>query len=329
MSMPQPARPPDSYGGLSASRPHGTPSLRFRAALLAPRFWGLWFGVCLLWTLSFAPNALRRALARGVAWLYPRLNRKRPRIARINLALCFPELGAPDRERLLARHLYMQAYAILDLGRLWFRSREHLLARLDIEGLAHVDAAAQSGKGVILLTGHSVALEMSAIYMSLRWEGSGMYKPFDNPLLEWLMVRSRTRFSSVLYGREEGLRPHLRILRAGGGFYYLPDEDLGRENAAFARFFGVEKATVALLGRLARLGNAWALPHLCTLDPQSGRYRLKVLPPMTSFEEDEGINAQRANDALESLIREAPDQYLWTFRLFRTPRIEGDRSPYD
>jgi Kdo2-lipid IVA lauroyltransferase/acyltransferase len=149
-----------------------------------------------------------------------------------------------------------------------------------------------------------------------------------NPVVEWINHRSRTRYSGDIFTRDQGLRPAIRQIRRGRFFYYLPDEDLGAEGAVFVDFFGVPKATLTALGRLARMTGAAVLPSFAWYDAASDQYLLKLWPPMEGFPSgDDTADARAMNAAIERAIREAPAQYLWTMRLFRT-RPDGQPHPY-
>jgi len=291
---------------------------RFRAGFLHPRHWPVWLATGLLWLLAYVPHRPRLALARLLAAAYRRLHPKRVEVIRRNLALCFPDRDQHWREALTRQTLEHQAYALVDLGRHWFRSPDYLLSRIDVEGEAHFRQAREEG-GVTLLTGHSAGLEWLACYCTIHWSGSSIYKPFKgSALLDWLFTRARTRFSSRMYLREHGLRPHLRTIRDGKAFFYIPDEDLGLENAAFAPFFGQPKATLALLGRIVRLSGRPVLPCMGGVDLKTGRYRLRFLPLIEQVSTDPAASAQSTNQALQALVAADPAQYMWHMKLFKT-----------
>ena len=95
---------------------------------------------------------------------------------------------------------------------------------------------------------------MTAI--SMDYSANGPYKVMRNPVIDWKIANGRLRFGSKngskLFTREDGLRPLIRETRAGKILIYLADEDLGAENSIFVPFFGVQKATIPVLGRLAK-----------------------------------------------------------------------------
>jgi Kdo2-lipid IVA lauroyltransferase/acyltransferase len=300
----------------------------FHAGLLAPRYWPTWLGLGLVGLISLLPRPALRMLARGLAALILRLAPRRMHFARVNLRLCFPELDAESRERLLREHVRITAQCFLDYGMLWFRSRAAKERRIRLAGGEHYHACRTAGRPVIILAPHTPSLEFGGLALSRTEGGVSMAKPFKNPVVEWVNQKSRTHYQGLIFSRDQGLRPILRHIREGQFFYYLPDEDLGPEHSVFAPFFGVPKATLPALGRLAKLTGAAVLPSLSLYLPEEDIYELRLEPPMPDFPTGDPVeDAGRMNDAIEATIRRRPEQYLWTLRFFKT-RPKGEKRLY-
>lgn len=311
--------------GSDAGQAYRVPLTR---AHFSPRYWGTWAGLGMLWLLHRLPRSLLHGPAALLAWLLRIGSPKRRRIAAINLSWCFPELTAEQRDQLLRDHYLYSARSMLDYGMLWFGSPGIHAARIRLVGEEHYQRLHARKIPVIVLAPHSVALDHGGLRMSQLHDGVSFAKPMRNPVVEWINHRSRTRYSGDIFTREQGLRPAIRQIRKGRFFYYLPDEDLGAEGAVFADFFGVPKATLTALGRLARLTGAAVLPSFAFYDAARDEYILKLWPPLEPFPKgDEEVDAQSMNAAIETAIRENPAQYLWTMRIFRT-RPGGSIPPY-
>ena len=298
----------------------------FEARFLSPRHWGTWFGLALLWLVSWLPWPLRSALAWCLGWIGYWTGGRRRRFARINLELCFPDLSAAERRRLLRRHYFVRMRTMLDYGILWWGSAGRIRRLVRLKGDNHFRKHHAKGRPIILLTCHSLGLDFGAARLTLEFPGIGLVKRARNPLADWLVQRGRTRFNAALSLREQGLRPIVRAVRGGAFFYYLPDEDLGQRNAVFAPFFGVPAATLTTLGRLARLCDAVVIPSFTYY--VRGRYENVLFPPLEHFPGDSpASDAVRMNGHIEQLIQLAPAQYMWTMRLFKT-RPDGGPAPY-
>jgi lauroyl-KDO2-lipid IV(A) myristoyltransferase len=300
----------------------------FDRRFLAPRFWPAWLGRGLFRLFSLLPHRARRAVGARIGDLVYARSAKRRAIVLTNLEWCFPELDAQQREAWARGYFRQMAQALCDYGLMWWGSARALERRLMIEGVEHLRTQQAAGRPVILLTCHATALDFGALVLGRHFPAVGMVNNARNPLADWWMARGRTRFGSVLYRRSDGMRPILRAIRAGYAFYYLPDEDLGPENSVFVPFFGVPAATITALSRLARLTGAAVLPYTSYYRESDGRYVARVFPPLEGFPgSDDAADAARMNLALEKLIRLAPEQYMWSLRLFQS-RPDGTPPPY-
>ncbi|WP_410474691.1 hypothetical protein [Guyparkeria sp. TX1] len=297
----------------------------FRRRLLAPRYWPTWLGIGLLRLLAVGGHPLRRGGARVLAGLYRRLNPRRVGIIATNLRLCFPHQTAETREQWLRQYLERHMLALLDLGRIRRAARGELTRQTEVEGQAVLDRLrAEPG---LILTVHSVGLEWAAAMLAETVEGSTIYKPFaDNPVIDWWFGGMRTRHGTEALPRERGMGPHLRALRSGRSFFYIADEDLGAEHSVFAPFFGVEKATLPLAGKLARASRRPVYPVIGQLDEVTGRYRLRFLEPVDLPAGNDREAATAINRVIEELVIDDPAQLMWSLKYFKTtPPGEDDR----
>ncbi|MFN4262578.1 MAG: lipid A biosynthesis acyltransferase [Thioalkalivibrionaceae bacterium] len=279
--------------------------------------------VLLWWLHRGLPLAWSRRAVRGFAialgGAVRRISAKRVAIARANLRACFPDLDEADVETWIARHYRIAAQVFLDYGLLWFGDETQHRRFIEIEGYEHFAAARSTHSAVVVLAPHALALDFGGLRLSAEALGVSFTKPMKNPRVEALNRRSRMRYGGLIVHRSEGLRPVFRAMRQGRFFYYLPDEDLGAEGACFVPFFGVPKATLTALTRVARISGAAVLPTLSVYDVERDRYRLMIQPAMHGFPSgDDCADARAMNAAIESLLSLAPEQYLWTMKLFRT-----------
>lgn len=300
----------------------------FHRGLLAPRFWPAWLGIGLLSTLLLLPQGMRDGIGRLVGDLNYRFARRRHRIARLNVDMCFPRESAAQRENLVRGHFQAFGRALVDLPRLWWDLRGRFGTKAcRFRGLDILRRHLEEGRSVILLNPHTVAVDFGGAALTQHFAMSTMFNPVGHPVADWLIARTRARYGT-LFARDDGLRPVIRALRRGTVFYYMPDEDLGERDSVFAPFFGHEKATLSTLSRLARVGRTVVVPMVAFYDPALRRYEIELLPTLAGFPSgDDRADATAMNQALERAIRRRPEAYLWTFRLFHT-RPDGGRSPY-
>ncbi len=274
----------------------------------------------------------RRRRARALAWFAQHFLRSRAQIVRTNLALCFPERSAQEREAWVKRHFRLLAQSIIDRGLLWFGTEDDIRHHTPIAGLEHLEALLAQQRRIILLAPHMIGLDVAATRLTLFLkESATLYTPQSQPGVDALVREGRGRFNTVhLVSRRDGVRGLLRHLRRGIPVYYLPDMDFGRRGAVFVPFFGIPAATLPTTAQLARNWEAAVVPILSRLDEDSGRYHVTVLAPLADFPGEDSLEAAtaRLNRAIEAWVREDPAQYYWVHRRFKTRPDIGEPKPY-
>ena len=169
-------------------------------------------------------------LGRGVGNLFFRVNKKRVRIARINLRWCFPHLDHQAREKILKTHLTRYGQAIIDLGLIRWGSRKTIDRLCTIEVEAELKDRVQSGEKILLIIPHVVGIDMAGAALARVARGAAMMKEPSNPLLHRWLLRGRTRFGARIFMRSQGVRPLVKSIRSGYVGYLMPDEDQGGEH---------------------------------------------------------------------------------------------------
>jgi KDO2-lipid IV(A) lauroyltransferase len=285
------------------------------------------FGIVLVWLAHFLPLALLAPAGNGLGLLLYVLGRERRHVARVNLALTFPELGARERERLVRAHFRAFGRSVLERGILWWSSAARIRRVVKIEGLEHWRAVAD--RPVIWLAPHFVGLDMGGVRLTADYPLVSIYSRQKDALFDHLLRHGRTRFgTTTLFSRQDGVRPVVKAMKKGLPFYYLPDQDFGARDAVFVPFFGVSAATITGLSRIARLTGAAVVPAVTRQLPGGKGYVLTFHPawegfPGASVEDD----TRRMNAFIEERVREMPEQYFWLHKRFKT-RPPGEARLY-
>jgi len=301
---------------------------RFGIHLIHPRYLLTWVALFLFFIISLLPVSIIDRIAEAISAIVFRKNKKRVHYASVNLALCFPQKDAEEVAALVRQHFSYHIKSVLHYGLLWWSPRFRVQSMVELVGNELIEQCRASGKQIIALTSHSVGLEFAVAALSLQHECSGPYKSMKNGVIDWLVARGRTRFGVHAFTREDGFRPLIKNTRDGRILIYLADEDLGGKNSVFVPFFGVQKATLPVLGRLAKQCDAVVLPCISCYDTQRHRYTVKLLPAIEDLDSDDELqSALQMNRAIERTVNECVVQYFWTLRLFKT-RPEDEESVY-
>ena len=290
---------------------------RFPTHLLAPRRWPEWLGIALVWLAARLPLRTLMALGWCVGVLATHLLPARRRIAEINLRVCFPELNAVRRRRLLRANLRNLGLMLAEFSMGWMGSAR-ALSRVPahIDGLEHLRAAQATGRGVLLVGAHFTHLELCARLLAMHVPLAGMYRVMDSPVFERIILRARLRYAAAMFTKDD-LLGTVRHLRRGGVLWYAPDQDMRGKDSVFAPFFGVPAATITATHHLARLSGAVVLPFAHRRE-HDGSYRIDIRPALDDFPSADIVaDTTRVNLAIEHMVRAVPAQYLWVHKRFK------------
>lgn len=287
-----------------------------------------WLAIGTVTLIAQLPRKMVLMSGAGLGMLFYHLNQKRRKIALANLQICFPHWPVSKRLQVARQHFKCYGQAIVDLGMLWLSSEHRLNSCISYSGIENWQNANRDGRPVIFLTPHVVGVDLTGTLMARHVPMCAMMKDLKNSVLNNRLKSGRCRFGLKLYSRTEGVRPLIRNLRNNVACLYIPDEDLGLKSSMFVPFFGEPASTLTTLGRMARITNAVVLPIQPTLDATTGQYDVIIGESLKEFPtDDEYANARRMNSVFEDVISQAPEQYMWTLRWFKT-RPENGTSPY-
>ncbi|MFK2878502.1 LpxL/LpxP family Kdo(2)-lipid IV(A) lauroyl/palmitoleoyl acyltransferase [Rhodanobacter hydrolyticus] len=297
----------------------GTPRPDFHRSLLAPRHWPAWLGIGVIKLVALLPYRARMALGRALGKLIEIVPNARRPVATTNIALCFPELDAVAQATLVDAHLRDLGLMLMEFASGWLGS-DRAIERIPvtIEGIEHLEAARAQGRGVLLVGGHFSHLELCARLVSQRTRISGMYRKMDSAVFEWVVLRARLGYADAMFDKDD-IRGTVKYLRNGGTLWYAPDQDMRSKDNAFVPFFGVPAATITATHHLARLSGAAVIPFFHRRLPDGSGYVLRLAAPLDDFPgTDAEADTARVNACIEQMVREAPEQYLWVHKRFKT-----------
>ncbi len=275
------------------------------------------------------PLAIQMKLGSGLGRLAMKLVGSRVKTARRNLELCFPDMPEAEIQQLLKQNFEETGKAVFDTANAWWWSDEKIQKHMTIKGKEHVEQTLANGQGVILFAVHCLPLEMGARIFGQFQPGVGVYRPHNNPLMEYLQVKGRLRSNKALVPKRD-LRQMVRSLREPNVIWYTADQDFGRSSAIFIPFFNVpDAATITGATTLAKLGKAKVLPFFVERNSDDTGYNIEIQPALENFPgENEVEDAKRGNKIIEQTISRNMSQYMWLHRRFKTRPNKEDASLY-
>jgi KDO2-lipid IV(A) lauroyltransferase len=272
--------------------------------------------------VSFMPGVLVRFAGTLLGLLVYTFDGAHRRVAVDNVAAAFPARSPRERRRIVRG-------AFMHFGRLLFEllkfstlSPDQLLARVEFEGEERVRAAYAHGKGVLFVTGHFGFWELQAMAHALRLPPMAvMARALDNPQLNDLLEKMRTRTGNSVIYRQGTIRRAMRQLQAGQGVGVLIDQHILGRDAVYVDFFDRPAATTSAVAALALRTGAKVVP-LFALPLGGGRYRMVYEHPVEAPAEGTEYPlkdfTQRCTDVLEMYVRRHPELWLWMHRRWRT-----------
>ena len=239
------------------------------------------------------------------------------RTARRNIELCFPELDAPAREKLLDEHFKSLGMALMEVPLAWWITPAQLAKIVRIEGAENLHAAIARGQGVILLTAHFTSLELAGRTLLAIAPVKFLYRPTKNEVLAYALNRFRTGYGGRPIPKDD-IRAFIGALKKNECVWYAPDQSYRKKGAEMVPLFGIPAATNTLTSRLARMTGAAVLPYFLQRLPGAQGYLATIHPPLENFPSDCSVSdTERFNRMIEAQVRIAPEQYLWIHRRFK------------
>lgn len=285
-----------------------------------------------MWLLHWLPLPLLGRLGEAIGSLLFVAVRSRRAITLNNLRLCRPELPESERHAIAKRHFQAYARSVLERGVLWWASEERLKRLIVIEPSVPLDAIASSP--TILLCPHFVCLDVAGVAVMLESPLCSIYTRQQNAVFDEALRKGRTRFRPIkLFSRGEGVKPIIRAMREGMPFFMLPDMDFGAKDAEFVPFFGIPAATLTAPARIAAATGAKVIPVIATFLPNYQGWKVTFHPPWEDYPGNDIVGAtRRMNAFIEERILEAPSEYFWAHKRFKTrppgaPDVYGRAAP--
>ncbi|MES2398890.1 MAG: lysophospholipid acyltransferase family protein [Pseudomonadota bacterium] len=281
----------------------------------------------MLWLFRFFsrwPLAALHALGGALGWLVwaasPRYRRQfRANVAQAGLSFEAARPAIAEAGRFVA-----------ELPKLWMRPQnESCLGNVRMEGQAHAEAAFAKGRGVIFFGPHCGSFELGPQALAEVYGPiTAIYRPARKPWLAEIEQATRQRPQlTVVPASLSGIRLMHRTLRANQAVALLTDQVPPEGLGVWAPFFGKPAYTMTLAARLALQSGAVLLPVSCERLPNGRGYVVQIRPPVAGVSDEQGeakadiLGAvTRVNEAIETIVRSQPGQYLWGYGRYKTPR---------
>lgn len=284
--------------------------------------------------LGVLPRTIARSLAANLARVLYALSRQLKETTEINLQIAFPAWNDLQRQTVIRGMLRNLGRMAAEFARLPKYTRQNIERILVLDGNENFLEGQRRGKGVLLLTGHIGAWELSSFAHALY--GYPLYfmaRPIENARIDTLVNGYRCLSGNQPIFKNESARSMLKILKDAGTVGILADQNTMPEEAVFVDFFGKQASTTTGIARLALHTDAAVVPGYALWDNALDKYRLCFEPPVALIrtgdpERDIFENTQQFTTVLETIIRKYPEQWVWMHGRWNT-RPKGEPPLYD
>src|SRR5271168_2333941 len=243
-----------------------------------------------------------------------------PRLRRVgyrNLQIAFPDLSRAEHTAILRAEYRSLGWQLAEFCQMRKYTPGNTDGFLGYQGLEHYLAARDAGQGVLILTGHLGAWELSSFYHSLMgYPMSMVIRRLDNELVDQLVNAVRCQHGNKVVHKDDFARGLISAMRQGETVGILMDTNMTPPQGIFVDFFGTAACTASGMARVALKTGAAVLPGFLLWEESSQRYVLHFGEPLALVQTGDNESDVLANTALftkvlESYIREYPGQWLW------------------
>ncbi|HEY4843908.1 MAG TPA: lysophospholipid acyltransferase family protein [Terriglobales bacterium] len=283
--------------------------------------------------IGLLPRPVARAIGITLGLAVYALHGRLRRVGLRNLALAFPEMPDSERRRLLRGEFISLGRQLAEVCLFPRYTPENVSRTIVYDGFENFDRAYARGQGVLFLTGHIGAWELSAFAHSLNGHPlSIVMRSLDNAHIDRLLQSYRTMHGNRTVDKDDFVRGLLGAMRAGETVGILMDTNMTPPQGVFVDFFGVPACTASGLARIALRTDAAVVPGFTVWDAKRRKYILRFEPAVELIrtadnEADIVANTAKFTKAIEEIIRQYPDQWLWVHRRWKT-RPPGEPPLY-
>jgi KDO2-lipid IV(A) lauroyltransferase len=289
--------------------------------------------LALVRAVGLMPRAAARQIGATIGALaYFALTRLRG-VGYRNLQIAFPDLTHDQHSAILRAEYRSLGWQLAEFCKMQRYTLQNTRSFLRYDGLERYLAARDAGQGVLILTGHLGAWELSSFYHSLMgYPMSMVIRRLDNPLVDRFVNGIRCRHGNKVVHKDDFARGLISAMRQGETVGILMDTNMTPPQGLFVDFFGTQACTASGMARVALRTGAAVLPGFLLWDQPSKSYVLhfgEQIPLIRTEDNEADIAANTAlfTCAIESYIRQHPQQWLWLHRRWKT-RPEGQPPIY-
>lgn len=245
----------------------------------------------------------------------------RKRLVITNLRNSFPEKSEAEIQAIAKRFYHHLTDLMVESLKLFSISDKEAHERIKIVGMEQYTGFFEKKIQWIVATGHYGNWEWLACMPNrLLYEVMSLYKPLHNKILDRITLKSRTRFGAIMVPSHDAVRDVANRVRSGklSIMCFIADQSPKKSMIQYRTTF-LNQDTPVYLG-IEKLARKYAT-GVCFLwldKVGRGRYEIKV---KVLTEDASQLAPYEVTElymkAMEDVIREKPEYWLWTHRRWK------------
>ena len=270
-----------------------------------------------LFFCSKLPLKINHLAGSFVGLLIYAINSKSKKVATSNIDICFPEMSKVEKRILVKKSLIETGKNLTESALIWNQSFDENEKYIrNIYGQQYME---QNNK-TILLVPHIGCWEITGRVIALKRPVTFLYKPLKKDEQNQYLFERRNQGNLIMASADKsGVLKLQRALKKGQLIGILPDQNPGEEGAVMAPFFNRQVSTMTLLVRLAKKHQAKVVMLWANRLEKGKGFDLNFEPIELNLDSDDVLEqVTLMNKSIERLIERFPEQYMWTYKRFKS-----------
>ena len=268
------------------------------------------------------PYALR--LGKGLGTLFYYLDKRHRTVALDNLKLAYGTRKTSEEIKKISLSCFENlGISIAEMICLKNINAKELLKSISVEGMEHYHEAMKKGRGLVFIGAHFGNWEMLAIVISLLFQkGYVVARKLDNPYIHQRIEKARTFTGNHFINKNDAFWEMMKLLKKGELVGVLMDQNVAKREGVFIPFFGRPACTNKGLAMIVLKTKTPMIPIFMIRLP-NGTHHVIVKPELPLIKTGHLKNDVRQNTAqitlaIEEMVRQYPEQWLWMHRRWKT-----------
>ncbi|MDP8206417.1 MAG: lysophospholipid acyltransferase family protein [Candidatus Electryonea clarkiae] len=275
----------------------------------------------IIWIFQILPQRKAQKMAASIGGIFSDMVGIKKELARKNLTIAFPDRSKDWFDRTLRQMYQNMAMVVAETARIPKLKGDEFEKWVEVEGLENVDRVLERGKGCMVVSAHLGCWEYHGAYAANKgYPVTYVVAEQANPLLEKLIDDLRRTVGIEIIQRKDAAKGIVKALKQNRLLAIMMDQD-ARSNGVFVPFFGKPASTFKGVATFIIRMSASVLVLTSYRTPE-GISQCKLQPVDYEFTGDYDTDilglTTRITEMLEAEIRQAPEQWLWLHRRWKT-----------